>query len=283
MQPLMFVNDVHFASTPPGLRNELYAQCLEEKFAEIAAIQKEIGAVCVQNGDVFHSKNPRNVSHTTVRTAIRLLMPLNPYVVLGNHDVIGGELTSVERQPMGVVIESGAVRRLSRVVLEDIELVGLDYNEDFEQSKITIDLGPRTTGLRVVVAHSLLVGSLRERLLGEFDWCFYGHEHHDMGVDGRFVNFGALVRIRNEPWEWERKVAVAVLDKGKVYRRDLKCMRPWEDVRSKLVHQKEVDPFEEFVKAVELMEVEEHKSVEEILAALDPELRAKVKEYIGEI
>lgn len=282
---IIVVNDPHFSDTPPSVRNDDYLSDLLAKFAEIKILQDKLSATIVITGDTFHQKTARHVSHSLVRTCIELFNDLGkPLVLMGNHDILGGEVQSVLRQPLGVVLKSGALRLLTSHIVGETELKGVHYDESFESKGTTIDVGPKKTKNRVLFVHSLMEPGQRVRLKGEYDLCFYGHLHHDCGRDGKYINLGSLTRTRNEDWEWDRKLAVAILDTDtlEVRRYNLKRVRPWDEVRTIELPKLEVEenPFDAFVRSIQLDSSVAEASVEDVLATLDKEVREVVLGHI---
>lgn len=288
--PIIIVNDLHFTDTPPAPRSGDYLKDLLRKLLEVRKLQESLpGAMVLGTGDIFHRKTPERVSHKLVALVLRAIAPLKMSTIVGNHDMTGSQIDSHLRHPIGVLFASGLVGRLERTTTQFstgcvVEILGFDYDEQFEKGKKTIDVGPKTTEHRILLTHSMMEPQHRNQIKGEFDWCFYGHVHRDEGISGKFVSHGALMRVRNADWDVDRKPAVTLLrDDMKVEKVVLNSTRPWDDVKAavKVKAADEEDPFEEFVTALQAGVAKEQTTIEDVLKELDPPVRQKVEQYIG--
>ena len=109
------VNDIHLSDRPPRYRTNTYRQDIMDKLAWVfrKAIDTHSDFV-LMTGDVFHHPQPSRVSHSLVNDLMALFSeyPLPVLVVPGNHDLMGGRLDSLDRQPLGTLTSHPNVKLL---------------------------------------------------------------------------------------------------------------------------------------------------------------------------
>lgn len=287
---VMQINDIHIDERPPGQRDSGYFKDIVLKLTECSRIAAEKCGAVVLTGDLFHRKEPSKVTHRTVRVLIKCIRAFNVpvYYIFGNHDVQGGRKSGEARQPIGVVLESKVMKPLQQVMAGETELVGINYDERFEQKKVIIRLPEKEGKRRIIFTHSLLSPerNLRKLIHGPYDLICYGHPHEPEGRDGKFFNPGALARVRTEVWE-NRRVGVGLIDTETLETEvvTLKHQRNWSDT---LVVKPEAELFfdeeklDKFAKSLLVTEGEEVNE-ELILREVEPEVRNRVMKYIEEL
>lgn len=112
---IAIVGDLHLADNPPSLRVDNYKETILDKVRFIlhAAQGEGAEAICFL-GDIFHKKIPSHNSHSLIRELISLCneVAIPKLVIPGNHDISGTE-QNLERQPISVLVESGAMQYAS--------------------------------------------------------------------------------------------------------------------------------------------------------------------------
>ena len=284
----LVVNDLHLTEAPPSGRLDTYFEQICRKMVEVAELSQKC-EVTVFTGDLFHHKVARNVTHRTVRVLISLLKRVkNPYCILGNHDIIGGQSTTSTRQPVGVVFESGHITKLTSLVVEDVELVGLDYSQEFEDGEKVVNLPLLQHRGRIVFMHSMLSpwDDLRKKVRGPFTLVCYGHPHEREGLVNGFVNFGSLARTSRAGFD-RRLVGVTLIDRELTpHEVILKNQKPWEEIFEKVATEEEeaeLRGVDEFLRAIDEVVSEEGESIDKYLAGVSPEVRSRVLYYLGSL
>lgn len=189
--------------------------------------------VTVLTGDLFHAK--RNVPHWLVRRVIELFAdwPGEKLAIVGNHDQSHLGLASIDRQPIGVVFESGVLHWLRMDEVHDYDGLKVQWSplNYFDE----VDNDPANFGLvrqpdvdwAIKVAHGSLVKSDREYPEGfkvvqmkdvpteGMDALAFGHLHNDGGiheVNGcMFVGRGSIGRVASAEYNYKRKVKVVLM------------------------------------------------------------------------
>ncbi len=110
---VILVGDIHAMDKPPKNATDTYMDDIITMLMWIADYAKKhrIKTV-IWAGDVFHHKKPSWTSHGLVLRMIQVVqyykgLGIDLRVVIGNHDITNDRLDSIEKQPLGVLIEAG--------------------------------------------------------------------------------------------------------------------------------------------------------------------------------
>jgi DNA repair exonuclease SbcCD nuclease subunit len=206
----------------------------------VGRIAKDRGARAVlDGGDYFHVKAASRNPHALVRRTAELHRThynCPVYCIEGNHDITANNLDSLDRQPLGVLYETGVFGHLREEVFEDgplrVRVVGVPYDPTLTLERLrSIRKQPGDTHL-VVVAHALAAEKPPpdvEDFFGEPvfryadlvqadgpDVFAFGHWHKDQGIvtigGTHFVNQGALSRGALVRENLTRVPQVSILD-----------------------------------------------------------------------
>ncbi len=296
--------DVHLADRSPSSWKGDYPEEIWSGLQQVADIAREAKAVAVlDGGDFFHHKSPLKNSHGMVRRAIHLHRseyPCPTYSVEGNHDITHNNLSSVGRQPLGVMFASGAFKQLSEEVFEGeglrVRVVGVPYDPSRSLADLRQYVKKEGDTHLILVVHALAAQdppAKVEEFWGEpvfrysdliqphgADLFAFGHWHQDQGVveiDGvQFVNIGSLSRGSLSKENLSRQPKVAVFDVTptgiQVTSIPLK-VRPAEEVfdldRKKTVD-REAESIESFVQKIVLeSNFDPSQTIEQNIAKLD--------------
>jgi len=218
---VLVVNDPHISDYPPESRRDSFPDTPLSKVAQAVAYARKYNPdLTVFTGDHFHFKHAERTKYGTTRKYSELLkqIPGLRRTIIGNHDVPYDKPDRWVRQPLGYLIESGALEffggdyELNDEVFEKagmkIRFWGMHYykgqgandlnqikrgDEDYLVAVTHMDMFPRDTmsysGAGVV--HYEDVDSPADVILN-------GHIHDDMGIvqlgSTMFVNPGNLLR-----------------------------------------------------------------------------------------
>ena len=218
---LVWRTDIHFSDKAPQSRTDDWKGALLDKMSQIGEIAREVNAEAVlDGGDLFHIKSPNRTSHSLVQSIMEVQShyPCPTYACIGNHDVVYGDYTYINQQPLGVLFSSGGLNRLydehEAVFSKNgvtVRVVGIPYHGVRYDWNRFASIKKGDEDYLVVVAHVLASekgGSMFEgediikyadlKSLDPDVWCF-GHWHKDQGVteiaSGKYVvNVGSLSR-----------------------------------------------------------------------------------------
>jgi|SRR6516165_847629 len=232
----LLTGDLHLSDRPPSSCTDSYADDLFSLLAEAATFAVHCEAVIVA-GDVFHLKPPGRTSHALVQRTMAAFREFGTpvYVVPGNHDISHDRLDSLSRQPLGVLIESGAARLLDGWAEgEPFPVYGVPWQQHWTDEAVDAALaGYRMADAPgLVVAHAPLYPEGMELkwehypvrkfadAMGMSGSVFYGHVHEPHGQYGfydeksgvTFCNNGALSRGSLHEYNMDRQVGITIWD-----------------------------------------------------------------------
>jgi len=218
---LVWRTDAHLSDFAPESRVDDWALAILGKLAQVGEIARKAKASGIlDGGDLFHVKTPSRNSHGLVGrvAAVHAANPCPTWATIGNHDVKYGNSEFLEENPLGVLFESGVLRRLygpHEAFFEKggvtVRVVGIPYHgTEYDMSKFST-LQKGAEDYLVVVAHCLASRTGRsmyekEDVLKYSDllafapdvFCF-GHSHSNQGIEeiapGKWIiNTGSLSR-----------------------------------------------------------------------------------------
>lgn len=269
----------------------------------------------LDGGDYFHVKSASRNSHSLVVESARIhrayICPT--FAIPGNHDIVYNNLDTLDRQPLGVLFQSGVFFHLQEQVFQDgplrVRVVGVPYSPFRTLTDLrAIQKKPGDTHL-IVVVHQLAGHNPPAKVEDFFNepvfnyadlvsedgpdvWCF-GHWHKDQGIvevgGKQFVNLGAASRgaLVRENLSRTPKVAYieATLDRVTVSPLPL-LVAPAEevfDLDRKERQEKEEANIDQFITALQANTTfDPAKSIEDNLAAFDVagDVRDLARDYL---
>lgn len=238
---IVCVGDIHLADKSPASRVDGYLDDVLAKLSYVAKLGKALKVdATVWAGDIFHHKQPSRTSHGTVLKAIQAAKEFdNLWVVTGNHDITNDRLETLEKQPLGVLYESGAARELVGWH-PTLPLFGVPWQQRWLHEGVVSaafdgwrqNTAPKTS--RMAKEHALAVthapiypyslqGGVKFELVDNKEialamenlgYLYYGHihdPHNSYVVDGvTFANMGAISRGSVHEYNLTRKIQVAL-------------------------------------------------------------------------
>lgn len=244
MSEIRFItsSDEHMADLNPGFRKDVYRSAILDKLAWQYDMAGRFKADAVlRAGDLFHVKEANKTTMATLAMVadVHVKGPCPTYALSGNHDMSRNDPESVSRQPLGVLFQSRAVRRLRDETFHSgslsVRVVGVEYTIGMEDGHLqeAVRKKPGST-YTVALVHALASFAPEERIQSffkehvfdyrdlVFDGCpdvyVFGHYHKDQGVRDhlgvKFVNLGAISRgaLTFENMEREPKVGLIRCD-----------------------------------------------------------------------
>jgi len=223
------VGDVHLSDTTPASRLDNYTDATFEDLALVRAqaLEQKATAVFI-TGDIFDRKSPIKNSHAIVARAIALFssFPCPVYSIVGNHDIVNNRMDSLSRQPLNVLFESGALKRLKKEVFDKVTVHGVDFDEGNDYSTLSPEKDENSTAT-IAVCHVLAtpdggdmygepIFSYKKLANSDVDVYVFGHFHNDQGIHTigkkKFVNLGALSRGSLTQEEIHRQVKIGRIE-----------------------------------------------------------------------
>lgn len=232
------VGDIHLSDRPPASCYDTYTDDILDMLSFVAKLERATGAdAVVWAGDIFHHKQPSRTSHATVLKLMRVAQEYArpPLVVTGNHDIMSDRLESLEKQPLGVLYESGVLKELNGWH-PTLPIFGVPWQqrwlapevpwEAFREWRQENPAVPPSDALAVThapiyppsVADNVMFELLNLHEVSEamenVGYLYYGHIHEPHGsfeVDGvTYANMGAISRGSLHEYNLARKIQVAL-------------------------------------------------------------------------
>lgn len=171
MIKIIFVGDVHLSEKNPLARIDDYNEAILKKLEQIysLALEQKVDAV-VFLGDIFHLKAPSKNSFKLVNRVVKYLRRfwranIPVMLLVGNHDLMYGDLSSIPRQPIGILREMDGVFTNLTLGLDGgegqlggVSLTGVDFsNEPMDKQLEYIQSIPRHSKYNIVCVHTNIV------------------------------------------------------------------------------------------------------------------------------
>ena len=248
---LVWRTDVHLSDTAPASRKDDWTDTVCGKLRQVAMVAEKLKAAAVlDGGDFFHVKSPGRNTHDLVRRVadVHRTYPCPVFGNVGNHDVVYGDYSYLDQQPLGVLFATGVFQRCYdehevTFTAQDVDahgiadinakplkvrVVGIPYHGTTYDMERFRSIKKGDEDFLVCMAHVLASekgGSMFEGediikyadLVGLApDVWLFGHWHKDQGVTDiggvKIVNIGSLTRGALSQDEVTRKPACAVLE-----------------------------------------------------------------------
>ena len=301
------MGDLHLRERTPASRLDNYRETSFEELAAIRdiALERKADAVFC-TGDIFDDPAATRNPHSLVLQTIRMFKSFHcpVYSVIGNHDISYHRQDTIEKQPLGVLFESGALKKLDREVMHGIEVVGVHFDE--KNTYETLRLKKSGKSPLIAICHVLAAPEeadmFGETIFGynemsegsEVDCYVFGHFHNDQGIiktaGKSFVNLGAIARGALNSDVITRKVKLGLIEYDGL---ELNCseillpVRPVEEIfdldKKKELQDREKE-IEQFVASLAKNEIFENLSnLEEVIKKknLEPKVKSRVIGYLN--
>lgn len=233
-------SDEHLADVTPGFRKDDYRESILSKIKWQGDLAARVAAhAVVRGGDFFHVKAANKTTMGTMSLAAEAhrFYPCPTYSIVGNHDLSRNDITTVKRQPIGVMFSSDILFRLTRESLlsgsMSVRMIGVDYRPDMSTEILREILAQddEDATYKVAFVHALAESDPSERVQSHFneeimdyrdlvfrgcpDVYVFGHYHKDQGIQEhlgtKFVNLGSISRGSLNVDNASRKPKVSVI------------------------------------------------------------------------
>lgn len=309
------VLDLHLSPVTPASRKDDFLESTVDSFRQAIRFATRVGAQGILlAGDVFHLKTASRNPTWFQRRAIALMKEAKKQGLLvlgiaGNHDLTFGSLTSLESQPIGVLVEADVFHLLDdkSVLFKTpeftVRVAGCSYNH--AQASPVRDLKKGGGDEYLVALGHFWFGKETGEFFGEpvygpaffkdseVDVFVIGHHHADQGIpvvgNQTFFAHGSINRIGAHAGDLERRPAVGLLEvtkdgvKGQVARLKVPDAKDIFDVVKQKAIVEERKELEEFMNLIS-NQVVAGVDVESILGELKlvPEVRKRCDKYLSD-
>lgn len=148
---ILFVGDLHARATRPISRlDDDYVSTIMGKIAHVKRLSEDAECdIVIFAGDIVDRPDvPHSVVIRVIREFKKFKKPL--YTICGNHDSYGYQGTTISSSALGVMFESGAIKRLDALEMKGVMIYGLHAHDK------TVWTVPAGNGPKVLVAHKML-------------------------------------------------------------------------------------------------------------------------------
>lgn len=149
---LLFATDLHLRAIKPISRlDDDFLGSIIRKIDQIREISENFDVV-ILGGDIFDRPD---ASHSVVTKSIEAFYKFTKpvYTIIGNHDVYGYNGQTVDKTAMGVLIASGAIKKLDSINMNGVAIYGLHAYDS------TVWTVPDSVSPKVLVAHKMLTNT----------------------------------------------------------------------------------------------------------------------------
>jgi len=182
---ILFFADTHLQPKGPATRKDDYAHAILGKLEQISALAFTEGVdltICL--GDLFHHKDPSRTPYWLLNETYKILESFDPPVriVLGNHDLQSAGPASLDRQPIGLLIEAGVLDHDQELTINGRAVTFIDHQPKIlphlrEVHSVTVSGGVLLTHADITNDGRFGTLSWDEASKWGYDWIIYGHMH----------------------------------------------------------------------------------------------------------
>lgn len=217
---ILHLTDSHLTAKTPNSREDVYYHALLRKFEDLTAIihENDVDFV-IHTGDVFHT--PRislDVAGKLAHIFLEWGVPI--YIVPGNHDIDGYNLSTIHQTMLGFLARTGVVKLLTRRRSFDIpydcpdgtrlfvHLEGQEYYDDIDKGNPMDYALLEPKDFNILAVHGMLMDkpyfpevphTLIESVETDADIVLVGHYHPGFAPtlhnNTQFLNPGSLGRV----------------------------------------------------------------------------------------
>jgi DNA repair exonuclease SbcCD nuclease subunit len=222
----LIVGDIHIRGDNPRNRIGNYFEDCKQKLNEVFEIAEKENATIIQVGDFFNSPSTSISVVSEIVTLLRDNKAYPIYTVAGNHDIFAHNLSTLNRTPLGFMLEQSFLYHVDDLENMDtgIDFIGRDFDfmTDSDYSEYVTPEHPGK--LQILVVHGMLMeksAPFKHSLMEEVakitaaDVIISGHYHLPFKRIYRgklFINPGALMRMSATEEEMSRVPQVVLID-----------------------------------------------------------------------
>lgn len=287
MSKIIFVGDVHLNAQTPQSRKDInpaYPTLILEKLKMVDNIAQEINAkAIIYLGDLFNSPRLNNDLYTFKCMSTLINMKTPQYTIIGNHEMPYDRVDSLfEYTLLAQVFANGSVKHLDKLQIDDVEIVGVDYNKDIPQSDIN--------KYSICVAHAFYENEFygrgnsnitREQAFNlHYNAYVLGHDHTPYQPieepTYKIIRPGSLSRGTSSTCNLYRDVNIEIFDtETKIFEEYKLPVKPGEEVfKERVFLNKSIDDSVEDI--IKELDFNQSSSAYEILNQMAPTLQEKL-------
>ena len=253
---IAYITDVHLRINPPSRRIDNYLENILEKIKEVVHLCNEQKTdYLLIGGDFYDSPSPPPSLVSRVVDILSGLKSTEVYAILGNHEMVGHQVASVEDKMIGMLsrfpndypikLIGNSLEEPVIILKGGIPLWAAHYHDGIEK-KLKEKFSEGTPEMGLFMVHANIVDSPAvfedHILMSEFkppvNIVLCSHYHTAFGLIKKpggyaFVSPGALSRVNISISDIKRKPSVAFIELGDTIKLEIKPLtsaKPVEDI-----------------------------------------------------
>jgi DNA repair exonuclease SbcCD nuclease subunit len=289
---IYFATDIHLSSATPSSRLDNYFETMMTKFRYVLSQARDNNGIVILGGDLFHTPTQPDYVKAALANAIKTA-GVEVHSIIGNHDLLYYNEDFLYRTSLGLMFDSGVLKRIEDIQLEDgWQVVAHEMFQGL----------PECTENTVIVSHAYFKPAFNDKLFVSKEevenskaFCIcMGHDHqtHEMeNINNTLVvRPGALSRGSSHSENRTRKVCVAVIDtEERTVTYEVVPHRPFEEIfKDKYLPEEPAAPvtFDEIRDFIETMKGANMKAdAYQLLQLLNPpqEVYTRCETYLRDV
>ena len=222
MSKIIFVGDVHLKGSNPISRKDNYAEVILNKIKFIREYATSIDcSSIIFLGDIFDTVNTSLQYFSRCLSIFKefAVHGIDLYTIVGNHDLRYDSMDTLSVTPLGILIESGAIKLLDSLTIDDVYIQGCHF-PDTPKNNNNVDL------YSILLLHRFYESGFNEEPITKdnmislgYDTYILGHDHRPYTTiriedvkDIHVIRPGSLARNSSDSYNKIRKPRILVMD-----------------------------------------------------------------------
>ena len=220
MSKVIFVGDVHLKGSSPISRKDNYAEVIPNKIRFIWDFATTIDcSTIIFLGDIFDTVNTslQYFSHCLSLFKEMSKKGMDLYTIVGNHDLRYDSMETLPITPLGILLESGAIKLLDSLTIDDVFIRGCHYPEKPVEND-NVDF------YSILLLHRFFESGFNEEPIKKTDMEYLGYDAYILGHDHRpyptitlengirIYRPGSLARNSSDSYNRLRKPRILIFD-----------------------------------------------------------------------
>ena len=292
MNKVLYFTDPHFRLLPPVNRKEKKKDFIKKIFFKLEKIlniadEKDVNSI-ICGGDFFDNASS---SHTLISKVLNIIRNNDKpfYIVPGNHDIFNGNINTLYRTALNILVESDDLKLLDELEYDNVYFKGRSFT--YKEFDFSIK---NKKEHNVLIPHAMITESkapfeyyLPEKIDTDADLvlCSHYHKPFDIKENGtRFVNPGSLIRLSSIEMNYKRNPQILIIKFGKqitVKKIDFEEFGKGEEIFDKSLDDKYESNFDSFMEQINNFKQNEGINMETVMKKVSDDLDVE-KEVVEE-
>lgn len=280
---ILYFTDSHFRLLPPVNRKEKKKEFLKKSFSKFDKVlniaeEKDVNSI-ICGGDFFDNASS---SHSLISKIIKRIRKntIPFYIVPGNHDIFNGNINTLYRTALNILLEAGDIKFLDELEYDNVYFKGKSFTYKGLDSSIK-----NKKDYNVLIPHAMITDSkapfecyVPEDIKTKADLVLCSHYHKPFDIkenNTRFVNPGSLIRLSSIKMNYERYPQVLIVKFGKqitVKKINFKDFGKGEEIFEKSINNEYESNFDSFMEKINNFKQNEGINIETVMKKIADEL-----------